>query len=84
VPIAGEPQDRQRRQHRRHEDNSERVSRMLPSGRYLLGELIKLPLDGFEFIGDRVEFTAEVSDFVQRVRVDLTFHTVWQKSVVGS
>jgi hypothetical protein len=33
-----------------------------------LAELVKLQLDGFEFVGDRVEFTAEVSDFVQRVR----------------
>jgi hypothetical protein len=41
---------------------------MLPSGRYLLGELIKLQLDGFEFVGDRVEFTPEVANFVQRVR----------------
>ena len=34
-----------------------------------MGELIKLQLDGCESIGDRVEFTAEVSDFVHSVPV---------------
>ena len=67
MPILRKAKDGERCQHGRAEDDPECVSRMLPSGRYLLGELIKLQLDGFEFIGDRVEFTAEVSDFVQRV-----------------
>ena len=54
--IAGEPQDRQRREYDRAEDDPERVPRMLFAGRYLLGELIKLHLDGFDLIGDRTEF----------------------------
>lgn len=49
---------------------------MPPSGRYLLGELIKLKLDRFELMGDRLEFTAEVSDFVQCV-LALVCHTAW-------
>jgi hypothetical protein len=53
---------------------------MVPSSGYFLGELIKLQLDCFEFIGDRVEFSPEVGDFVQRVRALVCHAARYRKS----